>query len=113
MTGENMTAGQKLKKQLKERGYTQTELAEIIGVEPNQIQRLCNTDHKEPAVPLSVWFNLSEVFGVPLEYWAPDDLFADIEQTRLSIKALDVEKQLKRQQRLYYGRMKRAGRKDG
>lgn len=107
-----MRAGSKLKLQLQERGYTQTEIAEIIGVDAPQIHRLCNSENEEPAVPLSVWLKLSEAFGVPVKYWAPDDIDDDLEQTRLSVKALDVDKQLKRQQRLYYGRMKRAAKEE-
>lgn len=107
-----MRAGTKLNLKIQERKYTQTEVAELIGVEAGQINRLINSDREEPAVPLSVWLKLSEVFGVPVKYWAPDDIDDDLEQTRLSVKALDVEKQLKRQQRLYYGRMKRAAKEE-
>lgn len=107
-----MKAGTKIKIQLQNNGYTQTELAELIGVAPLQINKLCNAEKEEPAVPLSVWLKLSEVFGVPVEYWAPDDIDDDLEQTRLSVKALEVEKQVKRQQRLYYGRMKRAAKEE-
>lgn len=101
-----MTAAQKLRLQLQKSGLSQLDLAEVIGVEPVTIHRLTQRKEKEPAVPLSVWLKISEVFGTPVQYWAPDDIEDDLEQTRISLKALDIVKDEAKQTRAYYQRMK-------
>lgn len=84
---------EKMREQLQKKGMTQTELAEIIDVTPAKIQQLCHKQLKEPALPVAVWLKLSEVFGVPLEYWATADLEGDMEQTRLSVKAWKIDRE--------------------
>ena len=41
-----------------------------------------------------------------MQYWAPDDIEDDLEQTRISLKALDIVKDEAKQTRAYYQRMK-------
>lgn len=62
-----MKLGYEIKEAIKERGLTQTFVAEKIGVSPQTFNGICND---RQGISLEVYFRLCEVLGVSLEYFA-------------------------------------------
>jgi transcriptional regulator with XRE-family HTH domain len=60
------TVGQRIRRLREQRGWTQQELADKVGVRYETINRLENQHSEEPR--LSVARHLAKVFGVTLDY---------------------------------------------